>query len=278
MVFRPPRTVTATACALLAAGGLSACRHHVGPTRAAVRTPPIPATRAQRRQQAVTSPQATAAPPTPSPTVTISPSHPAPSRTPLPPVISHLPVKDKIVFITIDDGWEKDPGFVTLVRERKVPLTLFLTNSAIRNDYDYFRGLQESGALVEDHTMTHAYLPKLPYARQKHEICAAADIYARKFGTRPTLFRAPYGATTHVTLRAARDCGMRAVFFWREVVTGGRIAYQLPGHLHPGDILLVHFNPHMAADFARLLRTIGKQGFRPAALRDNLPASYFGQG
>jgi peptidoglycan/xylan/chitin deacetylase (PgdA/CDA1 family) len=192
-------------------------------------------------------------------------------------VISRIPVKDKVVFITIDDGWEKDADFVRLIRERKIPLTLFLANMAVKKDYAYFRGLQQAGALIEDHTMTHPYLPKLSYARQKQEICTAADIYAKQYGARPTLFRAPYGATDRGTLRAVKDCGIKAVFFWREVVSNGRIAYQVAGGLHPGDILLVHFNPNMTADFKRMLHTIQKQGFKPAAMRDHLPPKYFQQ-
>ncbi len=264
------RAATVGACALLAAGALSACQDRAAHPRASVGTPSASASQGhQRRREPAHSP-------TPAPRRTPPvPSPRARAHEALPPVISRVPVKDKVVFITIDDGWEKDPAFVRLVRERKVPLTLFLTNLAIRKDYGYFQGLQRAGALIEDHTMTHAYLPKLTYARQKHEICAAADIYAARYGTRPTLFRAPYGATRRTTLRAARDCGMRAVFFWREVVTGGRIAYQVPGKLHRGDILLVHFDPHLTAGFKRLLRTIRKQGFRPAALRDHLPGRYF---
>jgi peptidoglycan/xylan/chitin deacetylase (PgdA/CDA1 family) len=184
-------------------------------------------------------------------------------------------VHRKIVFITVDDGWEKDPAFVRLVRDRHIPLTLFLTDEAIRSDYGYFRELRRAGALIGDHTMTHPYLPKLSFDRQEQEICGSAAIDAREYGTRPTLFRAPYGATNRDSLAAARDCGMKAVFFWREVVTHGRIAYQVPGRLHPGDILLVHFDPNMTADFERLLRTIHAQGFTPAPLRRHLPARYF---
>jgi peptidoglycan/xylan/chitin deacetylase (PgdA/CDA1 family) len=279
MALRPPaRTMTAAACTMIAAGGLTACRDSTGPL-APTRTPaPVRSTgHARHRRPAGRSTSRPTATATPDPVSSASRSLPAPGRDDgsLPPVISHVPVHGKLVFITVDDGWEKDPAFVRLVRRKRVPLTLFLTDAAIRNDYGYFRGLQRAGALIEDHTMTHPYLPKLSYARQKYEICTPADIYARQYGARPTIFRAPYGATGRDTLRAARDCGMKAVFFWREVVTGGRIAYQVPGGLHPGDILLVHFNPNMTADFERLLHTIAAQGFRPAPIKDHLPARYF---
>ncbi|MDN3358349.1 polysaccharide deacetylase family protein [Actinomadura sp. DC4] len=263
MALRPPaRAATAAACTLIAAGGLTACHDA---TRAAARTP-TPSGNARNRRPSGKPPKAH----TPAPaTMTLAPAGP------LPPVISNVPVHGRLVFITIDDGWEKDPSFVGLIRREHIPLTLFLTNAAVRDDYGYFRGLQRTGALIEDHTMTHPEMRKLSYEKQRAEICGPAGIYAREYGARPTLFRAPYGATDTDTLRAARDCRMKAVIFWREVVTGGRIAYQKPGRLHPGDILLVHFKPNMTADFKRMLHTIGKQGFRPAALKKHLPARYF---
>jgi peptidoglycan/xylan/chitin deacetylase (PgdA/CDA1 family) len=276
---RPARTATAAACALLATGGLAACHGHsaahqrvAGGASTPSQTSSTPTTRPRRPAPTLTKPAGTT--PSPSPSRSRSPrrSH---ERESLPPVISHIPVHGKLVFITIDDGWEKDPDFVKLIQKRRIPVTLFLENLAIRKNYGYFRELQQAGALIEDHTMTHPYMPGLSYAQQKRQICQTADIYAREFGSRPTLFRAPYGATRRDTLRAARDCGMKAVFFWREVVSNGRIAYQVPGRLHPGDILLVHFNPNMTADFKHMLHTIEKQGFTPAAFKDHLPASYF---
>jgi peptidoglycan/xylan/chitin deacetylase (PgdA/CDA1 family) len=281
MQLRPPaRTATATACAVLAAGGLAACHEGAAHPRSAGGRPTAASSTPGRQRQRAPGkdgapPPATAS--SPSPSASTSPARTPRTESGLPPVLSRIPVKDNVVFITIDDGWEKDADFVRLIRERKVPLTLFLANMAIKKDYAYFRGLQQAGALIEDHTMTHPYLPKLPYAGQKREICTAADVYTKQYGTRPTLLRAPYGATRHDTLRAARDCGMRAVFFWREVVSNGRIAYQVAGGLHRGDILLVHFNPNMTADFKRMLHTIQKQGFKPAAVKDYLPAKYFQQ-
>lgn len=276
MALRPPaRTATAAVCTLIAAGGLTACQDTRAPRAAGHSPAPSSSTGHPRQRRPSTA--------TPGPTRPARRHSPAPATmtlapaAPLPPVISRIPVHQKLVFITIDDGWEKDPSFVRLIGRRRIPVTLFLTNEAVRDDYGYFRGLRRAGALIEDHTMTHPYLPKLSYARQKEEICTPAGIYARQYGSRPTLFRAPYGSTGQDTLRAARDCGMKAVFFWREVVTGGRIAYQEPGGLRPGDILLVHFKPNMTADFKRMLGSIAKQGFRPAPITKHLPARYFRQ-
>jgi peptidoglycan/xylan/chitin deacetylase (PgdA/CDA1 family) len=286
MALRPQlRTLTAAAVAVLTAGGVAAC--HTGSPHERTAAPVAsrgPGGGAPSGTPTTGPPTSASGSPSTTSSPSPTPSGSAPSGTPsglprsrngLPPVISNIPVQDKVVFITIDDGWEKDPDFVRLIRDRQIPVTLFLANMAIKKNYGYFRELQQAGALIEDHTMTHPYMPRLSYARQKQEICDAATIYTTQYGARPTLFRAPYGSTDHDTLRAARDCGMKAIFFWREVVSNGQIAYQRAGRLHPGDILLVHFNPNMTADFKKMLRTIQKQGFRPAAMRDHLPAEFF---
>jgi len=62
-----------------------------------------------------------------------------------PPVISRVPTSDKIVFLTIDDGIEKDPRFVQMVKDFQIPFTLFLTDQMIRDDYGYFTQLLDTG-------------------------------------------------------------------------------------------------------------------------------------
>ncbi|MGW7254007.1 hypothetical protein [Streptomyces sp. NPDC054834] len=48
----------------------------------------------------------------------------------LPPVVDRVPTPDKVVFLTYDDTAEKDPRFVDMVRELRLPVTMFLTDSA----------------------------------------------------------------------------------------------------------------------------------------------------
>ncbi|MGI8333930.1 polysaccharide deacetylase family protein [Actinomadura scrupuli] len=287
---RTTRVTAAAAMAALVTGGLAGCQGHSATARGSSATAPVASPQQAPQAPPAGTPTATpapaatitgvhSAPPSPAPTTPARTTPPAAGRPrargTLPPVISKIATKDKVVFITIDDGWHKDRDFIRLIRDRKIPVTLFLTNDAVKDDYGYFRRLQQAGAQIQDHTMTHPLMTELSYARQKHQICKAADIYASRYGTRPTLFRAPYGASNTTTRRAARDCGMQALLFWRETSENGDLAYQTSGGLHPGDIILVHFEPHMTRDFRTLLRRIDKQGYQPAELRDYLPARYF---
>ncbi|MEU1512918.1 polysaccharide deacetylase family protein [Streptomyces sp. NPDC005811] len=194
------------------------------------------------------------------------------------PVISEIPTREKIVFLTFDDGAEKDPEFVTMMRELKVPFTMFLTDAAIRSDYGYFKKLQALGNGVQNHTLTHPDLRTLGASAQKQEICGQQTRLKDEYGTAPRLLRPPYGNWNEDTRAAAASCGLEAIVLWRESMQIKNMQYQSPsGKLHPGDIILAHFRgpselkgTTITEMTANLLRHIQEQGFTVAALEDYL--------
>jgi peptidoglycan/xylan/chitin deacetylase (PgdA/CDA1 family) len=182
---------------------------------------------------------------------------------------SAIPTTQPVAFITIDDGWTKEPLAPALFRAAHVPVTLFLEINAIQPDTAYFRPLQQAGAVIEAHTITHRELKGRSYAFQKHEICGSADQLGQLYGRRPVLFRPPFGDEDATTLRVVHDCGMRAAFFWKETTDKGIVRYQTPVHrVQPGDILLMHFRPAFIDDFLAVLAAIAQSGLTPALLED----------
>jgi hypothetical protein len=85
----------------------------------------------------------------------------------LPPVFTTVPTEERIVFLTIDDGAEKDPAFLRMMSELRIPYTVFLTDEEIKDDYGYFEKMQDLGVTLNSHTLTHPYLPALSYEEQK---------------------------------------------------------------------------------------------------------------
>ncbi|MFF3560663.1 polysaccharide deacetylase family protein [Streptomyces sp. NPDC002574] len=203
------------------------------------------------------------------------------------PVISDVPTKEKIVFITIDDGQEKSPAFVRMLRDLKVPVTMFLTNDAIKSDYGYFAQLQGLGNHIQNHTLHHPEMTGLSAAGQRAEICGNQKVLAQRYGAAPLLFRPPYGAGAYAdSLNAAvRQCGPRAIVLWRESMQIKQMQYQTADkRLRPGDIILAHFRGPaelkgvtMTHMFANLLRHIREQGFTVARLEDYIQAPAAGQ-
>ncbi|MGX6600787.1 polysaccharide deacetylase family protein [Micromonosporaceae bacterium Da 78-11] len=188
------------------------------------------------------------------------------------PYLSRIPVTQPVAFLTIDDGYLKNPEAIKLFAAAGIPVTLFLTTSAIHDDVPFFDRLRAHGAVIEAHTLTHTELRGRPYEFQKREICGSADRLAQWYGRRPVLFRPPYGTKDHNTLRAAHDCGMKAAFMWKETVDKGKVRYQEEEHrVQPGDIILMHFRPAFVKDFLAALRAIKRAGLTPALLTDYVP-------
>ncbi|AZM80093.1 polysaccharide deacetylase family protein [Streptomyces sp. KPB2] len=195
----------------------------------------------------------------------------------LPPVFTTVPTKEKVVFLTIDDGAEKDPAFLRMMSELKIPYTVFLTDDEIKDDYGYFKKMQARGVTLNNHTLSHPYLPALSYEEQKHEICGMQDVMEKHYGKRPVLFRPPFGNYNRDTLRAAKSCGIEYAPIWSEEVYVDHWEYrEWDQDLHPGDIVLTHFRGEndwdgtMTDMVRRFLDRITADGYAVARLEDYL--------
>jgi peptidoglycan/xylan/chitin deacetylase (PgdA/CDA1 family) len=194
----------------------------------------------------------------------------------LPPVVDHVATRDPVVFLTYDDGAERDPRFVGLVRERRLPVSMFLTDSVVGPGYGHFARLRAVGASIQNHTLDHPALRGLPYAGQRAEICGQQHKLRSRFGISPRLFRPPYGTYDTTTLRAAADCGITAVVLWRASLNAeGELTYTRGrSGLRPGDIVSVPSgetaSPTLTERTVRLLREIERRGLRVGRLEDHL--------
>ncbi|GAB2722668.1 polysaccharide deacetylase family protein [Streptomyces bullii] len=193
----------------------------------------------------------------------------------LPPVVDHIPTRDRVVFLTYDDDAERDPRFADLVRTRRLPVSLFLTDRVVGPAYGHLARLRAVGASIQNHTLDHPALRGLPYAGQRAEICGQQDKLRARFGVRPHLFRPPHGTYDTTTLRAAADCGITAVVLWRAAVRGdGTLTYTRGGHdLRPGDIVAVTPDAGttgvpLVERTVRLLREIEGRRLRVGRLED----------
>ncbi|MEV7104580.1 polysaccharide deacetylase family protein [Streptomyces atroolivaceus] len=193
----------------------------------------------------------------------------------LPPVFTAVPTKERIVFLTVDDGAEKDPELLRMMTELKIPYSAFISDYVVSDDYGYFKDMQARGVTLSNHTLNHRYLPGLSKAEQRREICGEQDKIEKHFGKRPTLFRPPYGNYNGDTLRVARSCGIKAVPLWAAEAFPDRMEWrEWDQDLHPGDIILTHFRGRedwdgsMADMVRRVMKTVTDKGYAVARLED----------
>ncbi|MFF4846923.1 polysaccharide deacetylase family protein [Streptomyces sp. NPDC001194] len=214
---------------------------------------------------------------------------PKPDRKPsLPPaapgkaqVVNRIPVApaDKVVFLTFDDGAEKDPEFLKMAADLKLPISMFLTDNIASSDYGHFEKLRDngSGSTINNHTLSHPNLRTLPFAAQKKEICGQQEHLEKRFGTKPVRFRPPYGNYNDDTLKAASECGISQVILWRVSMQINNFQYAEGSALKPGDIILAHFRGPSELKGSteiqmttRMLQRIQEQGYRIGRLEDYL--------
>jgi peptidoglycan/xylan/chitin deacetylase (PgdA/CDA1 family) len=206
-----------------------------------------------------------------------APAPPPPAVKPItlsasdPTVFSSVPMTDKVVFITIDDGAEKEPGFIQLVKDFQVPITVELANLFIRDDYAYFEKLYQTGLVsIQNHTVDHPLnMPALSPAQQLDQIAGQQEILRKQYGVTPYVFRPPGGNYDEATVTATAQAGLKGVMLWKESMQISDMQYQTSVHaLHPGDIILAHFRGPAQLDgesmvrmVTRMFRHIQDQGF-----------------
>ena len=209
-----------------------------------------------------------------------TPAPPPPAVKPLtlnpsdPTVFSRVPLTDKVVFVTIDDGIEKDPRFIQMVRDLQVPITISLADVLIRDDYAYFEKLYETGYVsIQNHTVTHPLdMPALGAARQLDEIAGQQEKLHAEYGVTPYIFRPPGGNYNETTITSTSQAGLKGLMLWKEAMQISDMQYQTSAHrLSPGDIILCHFRGPAQLDgetmvrmMTRLYRKIQDQGFTVA--------------
>ncbi|MGX2996792.1 polysaccharide deacetylase family protein [Streptomyces sp. JNUCC 64] len=248
-------------------------------TEAAVRERTLAAARlaTAKRWGLAKAPLVAPPPPARKPAITTRAGFEVQGHEDLPPVFTTVPTKDKVVFLTIDDGAEKDPALIRMMEELQVPYTAFLSDYLVKEDYGYFRKMRDAGVTLNNHSLTHPYLPGLSYAQQKRQICGMQDVIQKRYGTRPTVFRPPYGNYDEATLRAAKECGIAHVPLWNEEVFADRWEYrEWDRRIRPGDIVLTHFRGRedwggtMPDTMRRFLKLVTDQGYAVARLEDYL--------
>ncbi|MEY3806472.1 MAG: hypothetical protein RIR69_1284 [Actinomycetota bacterium] len=197
------------------------------------------------------------------------------TTTTIPPVIKKSDVKvvynvktrDKVVFITIDDGFYATPELARIIRRYKVPITTFAMPRLVERDKKWF--LSKKNMTFENHTITHRSMTPLSVAGQKREICGANRQLKKTTGVSPVFFRPPGGNWNEKTRAAVAACGMKHIVMWNAIAEKGQL--RIPGgKLERGDIILMHYIPSVAPTLELLLKKIKNDGLKPALLRDYL--------
>ena len=119
------------------------------------------------------------------------------------------------VALTFDDG--PDPGstpqFAAVLADRGVRATFFMLGSMAAQAPGLAADLAAAGHEIGVHGWDHRYLVTRSPGAVRSDLRRATELIAEVTGTRPTLFRPPYGVLSGPATLAARGLGLTPVLW-----------------------------------------------------------------
>lgn len=152
------------------------------------------------------------------------------------------------VALTFDDGPDpaSTPEFLDVLAGRCVRATFFMLGSMVARAPGLAAEIVAAGHEVGVHGFDHRYLPARAPVATRSDLTRATELIADVTGTRPRLFRPPYGVLSGPSLVAACDLGLAPVLWgawgkeWAPGATGPSVLRTLLRGLDGGVTVLLH--------------------------------------
>ncbi len=152
------------------------------------------------------------------------------------------------VALTFDDGPdpESTPEFARALAERDIRATFFMLGSMVARAPGLAADIAAAGHEVGVHGYDHRYLTMRGPRATRSDLTRATELIESVTGTRPRLFRPPYGVLSGPALLAARDLGLTPVLWgtwgreWAPGATPTSVLQTLIRGLDGGVTVLLH--------------------------------------
>lgn len=192
------------------------------------------------------------------------------ATSPQPKVLGTTTTGPKVVYLTFDDGPDPiyHPLIVDILKSQGVPATFFLIGQNAQKFPDLVKKTLAAGNSINNHSLTHAFLPNLSNTSILAELSNTNGILRPLNANSPIrLFRPPFGGTSPTIANDAARLGMSQILWsidprdWSEPETSvlvGRVVSQTTN----GSIVLMHSN-HRATVTAlpQILSELKSRGF-----------------
>ena len=178
---------------------------------------------------------------------------------------------DGVIAISFDASWggDKTGKLLDILDEYDIKTTFFLVDIWVKNFPDLVREIAARGHEIGNHSTTHPHMSQLSADRITEELNTQADHVEALTGTRPTLFRPPYGDYNDRLITTARALGYECIQWsvdsqdWKN--RGAQDVIKRAKKAQSGDIVLFHNDadftvealPEILSDYkARGLRVV----------------------
>lgn len=176
---------------------------------------------------------------------------------------------EKKVAITFDSAWgaDKTLKIIETLKEYDVNATFFLVGFWVEKYPDMVEALKESGIEIGTHSNTHADFAKLSADQMEKELTTSMDLISNITGSKPTLFRAPYGSYNNEVIKTASNLGLKTIQWdvdtldWKGL-SAVDICNRVLNNVKEGSIILCHNNSdHILEALPLILERLKMKGY-----------------
>ncbi|ODG92352.1 polysaccharide deacetylase family protein [Bacillus sp. AFS029533] len=189
--------------------------------------------------------------------------------------IWEVPVKEKVIAITFDDGPndEYTPEVLDLLKKYNAKATFFLVGERVAKFPEVVMREIKEGHEVANHTYTHARLQYLTDEQIRDQLHKTHDAIIAATHVEPVLFRPPFGYYSERSINTVHDLGYLTVMWsWHQ----DTFDWQNPGvykivsnvlkDTRKGDIVLFHDHggdrSQTVDALKQILPALQKQGYQ----------------
>lgn len=155
--------------------------------------------------------------------------------------------EDRVISVTFDASWggDKTMRILDLLDEYNAKATFFLVGIWVDKYPELVKEIAARGHEIGNHSDSHAHFPQISESKIRQELDSCSDKIEALTGTRPTLFRPPYGDYDNKVVTVSRDEGYECVQWsidsldWKNRGVSDLVK-RATTNVQPGDIILFH--------------------------------------
>lgn len=177
--------------------------------------------------------------------------------------------EDKVISVTFDASWggDKTMAILDLLDEYDAKATFFLVGIWVDKYPELVKEIAARGHEIGNHSDSHAHFTQISESQIRQELDACSDKIEALTGTRPTLFRPPYGDYDNKVVTVTRAEGYECVQWsidsldWKNRGVSDLVK-RATTNVQKGDIILFHNDSQYIVEaLPQVLAYYKQQGF-----------------
>jgi len=174
--------------------------------------------------------------------------------------IYSVDTSEKKVAISFDASWgnEHTKPILEILKEHQVKATFFLVSLWVDKYPDDVAEIAKNGHEIGNHSSTHPDMAKLSEEQMKEELSDLAGKVEKITGSRPVLFRSPFGSYNNNVIETCEKEGYHVIQWdvdsldWKNISTN-QIVERVTRNVKPGSIVLFHNNAEHVEEYLPII-------------------------